>query len=160
MELTIDQALKNAIELVKKNNLEEAERLYRQILKFSPTNVHANHNLGMTLVKLYQSKNALPFFLTAIKENKTVKQFWASYINALICLDELDKAKEIIELTRKEGWSDEIFTSLSERLLSPILLYSKGKMFKAEDGHYMDFLRALHKRVYEGYFECAVACGI
>jgi len=158
MELTIEQALKQANEVLKKDNLEEAERLYRIILKVSPKNVYANHNLATTLVKLYQSKNALPFFMTAIEENKTIKQFWASYIDALICLDELDKAKEIIELTRKEGWSDDIFTSLSQRLLSPVLLYSKRKMFKAADGHYLGFLRALHKRVYEGYFEIGV-CG-
>ena len=62
-------------------------------------------------------------------------------------------ANKSIELASKAGLSEEKITLLSERILSPVLLYAKGKLFRAQDGNYLGFLRALHEKVYEGYFE-------
>ena len=113
MQLTIEQAFKYATEEHKKNNLVEAERVYRQILKVRPKHDSTNHNLGLILVNLHQSENALPFLMTALEENKQGEQLWISYIHALINLDELDKASEFIELARSAGFSSEKFELLS-----------------------------------------------
>ena len=159
MKSSIEQAMQHAVAEHKKGNIRKAEYIYRQVLKVRPTQVDANHNLGLILVNLHQSKNALSFLKTALDENKKTEQLWVSYIDALINLNKLDIANESIELAREAGLSDEKVTFLSERILSPILLYSKGRMFKAQDGNYLGFLRALHERVYEGYFEIGTRGG-
>jgi hypothetical protein len=159
MELTIEQAMKQAVADHKKGNLENAKSVYSQVLKVMPSHADANHNLGILLVDLHQSRNALPFLQTAVSENKKVEQFWVSFINALINVDKLDDANKFIRLARKAGFSGGKFDSLSERMLSPVLLHSKGNFFRAQDGNYLSFLRALHENVYEGYFEIGTRTG-
>ena len=55
MKLTIDQILEKAITAHQEGKLEEAERLYREILEIEPTQLDANNNLGVLL----QSSNRL-----------------------------------------------------------------------------------------------------
>ena len=50
MELTVDQALKEAIAAHKEGKLQDAERLYRAILEAQPSHPDANHNLGVLAV--------------------------------------------------------------------------------------------------------------
>ena len=45
-ELTIDQALQQAIEAHKAGRVQEADRLYTAILKAQPKHPDANHNMG------------------------------------------------------------------------------------------------------------------
>ena len=159
MELTIEQAMQHAEAEHKKGNLQNAESVYRQVLEIMPTHADANHNLGILLVALYQSNNALQFLHTALQQNEKVEQFWLSYIDALINLDKLDIAKEFIEEMGKAGFSGPKLVSLSERMLSPAELRSKGKFFQASDVNYLDFLRVLHRNVYEGYLEIGTRTG-
>ena len=159
MELTIGQAMKQAVAEHNKGNLQNAESVYRQVLKVVPAHADANHNLGILLVGLHQSNNALQLLHTALQKNEKVEQFWLSYIDALIKLDKLDIANEFIGAARKAGFSGPKFVSLSERVLSPAALLAKGKFFKANDGNYLQFLGALHKNVYEGYFEIGTRTG-
>ena len=84
--LTIKQAMNYAMEEHNKQNLVEAERVYREVLKVMPTRGDTNHHLGVLLVNLHQSNNALPFLKTAVESNKKIELFWVSYINALINL--------------------------------------------------------------------------
>ncbi len=50
MELTIDEALQQAVAAHKEGKLQDAERLYRAILAVSSfAHPDANHNLGMLL---------------------------------------------------------------------------------------------------------------
>ena len=159
MKLTIEQEMQQAVADHSKGNLQEAERVYRKVLQVLPAHVDANHNLGVLLVDCHQSNNALPFLIAAFDGNSKVEQFWISYINALITLDQLDKASELIESARKIGFSKKSFDHLSERILSPVLLHAKGKLFRAQDGDYLNFLKALHENVYEGYFEIGSRTG-
>ena len=159
MELTIGQAMQQAVAEHNKGNLQNAESVYRQVLKVVPAHADANHNLGILLVDLHQSNNALQFLHTALQGNEKVEQFWLSYINALINLDKLDIANEFIEAANKAGFSGPKFVYASERMLSPAALRAKGKFFQANDGNYLHFLRALHRNVYEGYFEIGTRTG-
>ena len=52
MQLTIEQALQQAVVAHNGGNLNEAERIYRAILQSQPKNSRANHNLGVIAVSL------------------------------------------------------------------------------------------------------------
>ena len=159
MDPTIEKTMQQAVAEHSKGNLRDAELIYREVLKVEPAHVDANHNLGILLVDLHQSNKALPFLMNAFEGNSKVEQFWVSYINALINLDQLDNARAFIEIANKLGFSGEKFERLSLRTVSPVLLHARGKFFQAQDGDYLSFLRALHENVYEGYFEIGTRTG-
>ena len=65
MELTIGQALQQAIEAHKAGQVQEADRLYTSILKAQPKHPDANHNMGVLAVGVGKVQEALQFFKTA-----------------------------------------------------------------------------------------------
>ena len=69
MQLTIEQALQQAIEAHKAGKLHNAEGLYRFILAAQPKHPDANHNLGVLAVSLEKTELALPLFKTALEAN-------------------------------------------------------------------------------------------
>ena len=103
MELTTEQALQQGITAHKEGKLQDAERLYRAILKSQPTHPDANHNLGVLAVSMNQADVALPFFKSAVESNPNVGQFWLSYIDALIKEQQFDNAKRALEQARQQG---------------------------------------------------------
>ena len=116
MDLTIDQALKKAIEAHKKGLVQEADRLYTAILKAYPNHPDANHNLGVLAVSLRKIEQALPFFQKAIAANPKVPQFWISQINALIKLERISDAKWTFEQAIRNGVDDEGLEKLANIL--------------------------------------------
>jgi hypothetical protein len=48
MELTVEQAMQQAVAAQSQSKLEEVEGFYRAILQSQPTHPEANHNLGLT----------------------------------------------------------------------------------------------------------------
>ena len=79
MELTIDQALQKGVLAHKEGKLQDAERLYRGILKSQPHHPDANHNLGVLAAAVGKPAEAVPLFKLALKANPKVGQFWLSY---------------------------------------------------------------------------------
>ena len=57
MKLTIEQALQESIASHKEGKLEEAERLYRTILRSQPTHPDANHNSGLVAVSVNKANS-------------------------------------------------------------------------------------------------------
>tara|TARA_B110000037_G_scaffold218597_1_gene281922 strand:+ start:5944 stop:7050 length:1107 start_codon:yes stop_codon:yes gene_type:complete len=155
----MDKVIQEAIAEHKKGNFEEAERLYREVLQAQPTHPYVNHNLGSLAVSSFNSVDALPFFKTALELDPKVEEFWISYINALILANETQKAKQIIKKADDAGFHGEKFNNLSLRLLSPIQIQDKGDFFEAQDGKYLEFLKVLHKKRYEIYFEIGSRSG-
>ena len=88
VELTIDQALQQAIEAHKTGQVQEADRFYTAILKAQPKHPDANHNMGVLAVEVGKVQEALPFFKTALLANPNTTQFWLSYIDAFIKLEQ------------------------------------------------------------------------
>ena len=142
MELTIDQALQNAISAHKEGKLQEAERFYRAILQSQPQHSDANHNLGLLAVSLNKVEQSLPYFTNALKSNPKPHQYWLSYIDALIKLGRLDEAKQALTEGKGYGLSkdqsdkleaqiDSINLSLSDAVNSLIALYNQGKLQEA-----------------------------
>ena len=118
MELTIEQALQHGVAAHKEDKLQEAERLYRAILKFQPTHPDANHNLGVLAVSANKVDSALPLFKTALEANPKIEQFWLSYIDALIKKKQFDNASQVLVQAKKQGVADKKLNALETQLTS------------------------------------------
>ena len=121
MQLTIEQALQQAVVAHNGGNLNEAERIYRAILQSQPKNSRANHNLGVIAVSLNQIEAALPLFKIALDTNPNVEQFWLSYVDALIKAKRPKEAKQAIKKAKKRGFDAK---KLGKLLTQPCLLYT------------------------------------
>jgi tetratricopeptide (TPR) repeat protein len=116
MELSIEQALQQAIEAHKEGRLENAENLYSAILQVQPRHPDANHNLGVLAVSLNKVEIAVSLFKTALEVNPNQGQFWISYIDSLIKTNQLESATSVLEQGKKFGLTGEKVDSLKDRL--------------------------------------------
>lgn len=116
MEVTLEQALQKGIEAHKAGRLQEADRYYTAILKTNPKHPDANHNIGVLAVGVNKIQEALPFFKTAIAVNPSIAQYWLSYIEALIKLDQITDAKAVFRQAKLQGVKGERFDQLEEAL--------------------------------------------
>ena len=114
MPTTIEQA----VEAQTAGKLEEAEALYRAILKDQPKHPDANHNLGVLAVSVNKPADALPLLRTALEANPNQGQYWLSYIDALIKDNQPETARVVLEQGKKMGLSAEQVDALSQRLAS------------------------------------------
>ena len=121
MELTIEQALQQAVEAHKGGKLQDAEALYRAILQTQPKHPDANHNLGVMAVSLNKSEAALPLFKIALEANPNQGQFWLSYVDALIKEKQFKDAKNLLEQGKKRGLTGEKVDALEAQLMAIIL---------------------------------------
>ena len=103
MQLTVEQALQKAVAAQKRGNLNEAENIYRAILRREPNHPLANHNLGVIAVSLNLAGDALLLFKTALDANPTVEQFWVSYVDALVKAERPKDARQAIKKAKKNG---------------------------------------------------------
>ena len=115
-ELTIDQALQQGVEAHKAGQIQEADRLYTSIIQAQPKHPDANHNMGVLSLGVGKVQEALPFFKTALEANPATAQFWLSYINTLIKLDQLVDAKALLDQAKSKGAKGEGFDELEQRL--------------------------------------------
>ena len=115
-KLTIDQALQQAVNAHKAGQLQEAHRLYTAILKVQPKHPDANHNTGLLTVGFGKIELALPFFKTALEANPSNAQFWYSHIVALIKLERLIDAKDLLNQAKSKGIKGADFDQLEQRL--------------------------------------------
>ena len=116
MELTLDQALQKGIEAHKAGKAQDADRYYTAILKANPKHPDANHNMGVLAVGIGKVQEALPFFKTALEANSNTAQFWLSYIDALIKLNQLDEAQAVFEQAKEKGQKGDDFDRREEQL--------------------------------------------
>ena len=103
MELTLDQALQQAVVAHREGKLQDAERLYRAILQTQPNHPDANHNLGVLAVAVDKPLEALPFFKQALDANQQIEQFWLSYIDALVKSQRFEQATRVIVDATENG---------------------------------------------------------
>jgi predicted TPR repeat methyltransferase len=120
MELTIDQALQQAVAAHKEGKLQDAERLYRAILQAQSNHPDANHNLGVLAVAAGKPHEAIPLFKLALEANPKVEQFWLSYVYTLITLEDFDEAKRFFVEGEKSGVSLETLDALNQRLQASV----------------------------------------
>ena len=116
MKVTIAQALERGVTAHKEGKLQEAEKLYRAILQSQPQHPDANHNLGVLAVGVGKVEGAIPHFKAALAANAKMEQYWLSYIDALIKLNQMDTAKAVLEQARGSGLQGERFDNLQVQL--------------------------------------------
>ena len=126
MELTIEQALQQALGAHRAGKLQDAEALYRAILHVQPKHPDANHNLGVIAVALNKPDIALPLFQLALEFNSNHVQFWISYVDALIKTNQLEIAKNVLNQGRKLGLAGKRVDALEEQL-KPITVVEKSE---------------------------------
>jgi tetratricopeptide (TPR) repeat protein len=114
--LTIDQVLQQAIGHHQVGRLQDAERLYRAILQSQPNHLDANHNMGVLAVQMKQPAAGLPYFKLALEADPNQRQFWLSYIDALIQTGDAAAAWQALDEVRQRGLSDETVEALVGRL--------------------------------------------
>jgi len=117
MELTIDQALQQGIAAHKEGKLQDAERLYRAILKSQPNHPDANHNLGVLAVAVGKPLEAIPLFKLSLEANPKIEQFWLSYADVLMTLEHFDEAKRVLVEAEQSGVSSDKLNALKQQLL-------------------------------------------
>jgi len=116
MELTLDQALQKGIEAHKAGQLQEADRYYTAILKANPNHPDANHNMGVLAVGVGKVEQAVSFFKKALEANSSIAQYWLSYIDALIKLEQIAEAKAMLEQAKSSGAKGVGFEQIECRL--------------------------------------------
>lgn len=103
LNLTIAQALQQAIAHQKAGRVQEAEKLYRAILHAQPRHPDANHNIGILAIQMDKVDQALPFLKTALEVNAEVGQYWLSFIDALIKAGNHESARQVLKQGKERG---------------------------------------------------------
>ena len=94
MKLNIEQEMKTALAVFKNGKSQEAERLYRKILKKQPNYLYANHNLGLLLQALGRFDEAEVSYKKAIELKPDYAEVYNNLGVILVKLRRLDEAKE------------------------------------------------------------------
>ncbi len=117
IEFTIDQAFKKGVEAHKAGNFQEANLYYSSILKAQSKHPDANYNMGVLAVSAGKVQRALKFFKIALEANPSIDQFWLSYIDALIKLNQMNDAKEVIDQAKRKGMTGDRFDQIEKRFI-------------------------------------------
>ncbi len=138
-QLTVEQALHQAVALQRSGQWQAAADRYRAILQVQPAHADANHNLGVLALQAGQQVAALGYFKTALENQPGVGQYWLSYIEALIVSDQLALAKAVLTQGRQHGLQGPAVDLLAQRadaLPGAGLLH--GAAVHREAGRYRD----------------------
>lgn len=103
LKLTVEEVLQIAIGHHQSGKLQDAEKFYHSILQTQPNHPDANHNLGVLALQLKQPALALPYFKVALESNTSQRQYWLSYINAMIQTNQVNAAMQVLEQGRRNG---------------------------------------------------------
>ncbi len=118
INLTIEQMLQQAVALHQNGQLQDAERIYRDILQLHPNHPEANHNMGVLAVQKMQPAIGLPHFMAALEADPTRGQYWLSYIDALLQAGQTEAAREVFNVTRRSGLQGAEIDAMELRLVS------------------------------------------
>ena len=116
MKATISEALNKGIDAQKQGRIAEAEQIYLAILTKFPSHPDASHNLGVLVSTKGDEQKALIYFKRSIAANPNVKQFWLSYLNALITLGRIIEAKQVFKLAENKGITSDPFLKIRAAL--------------------------------------------
>ena len=112
----MNEALKRGVEAYWAGQMQEADKFYTAILKAQPKHPDANHNMGILAVSVGRLEQALPFFKTAIEVNASIEQYWISYINTLINLNQIHEVKNALNQAKVHSFKGDAFRQFEERI--------------------------------------------
>ena len=104
-QLTLENALKLAVEHHKSGQIQEAEKLYRAILQSFPKHADANHNLGVIAFQVGKVELGLPYLKLALETNPQNFVYWLSYAECLLLSGKPKETLEILSQGKKQGLS-------------------------------------------------------
>ena len=112
-QLSLDDAVKLAVQHHQAGRLQEAERYYRAILQAHPQHPDANHNVGVLALQVGKPVLGLPHLKMALEVVPSKGQYWLSYAEGLLAAGQPNEAESLLKQGAKNGLSGETF----ERLL-------------------------------------------
>ncbi|MDR5853375.1 tetratricopeptide repeat protein [Caballeronia sp. LZ062] len=116
-EQALAHVLCAAIEHHQKNEVEEAQALYRIVLDASPAHADAHHNLGALALQQHDFERAIPHFEAAVGANPDQGHYWASYINALTVSGQTSAAWVALEMAQQRGMKGPAVDRLIQQLV-------------------------------------------
>jgi tetratricopeptide (TPR) repeat protein len=114
--MQIEQRLLQAISLHQIGQMQNAERLYREILLDHPDHPEASHHLGAAMLENGRVDASLPFFKAALEVDPQQEQYWLSYIGALIQATHYEDAKLVLSYGLQAGLSGQEIDALIDVL--------------------------------------------
>ena len=112
MEVTVSEALNIGIDAQKSGRILEAKKIYLDILLNFPSHPDALHNLGVLVLDKGDKKKAHNYFKRSVAANPKVRQFWLSYLNSLVELGRLEKAKQVFMQAEDIGVTSDPFLKI------------------------------------------------
>ena len=102
-DTSVDGLCSEAMSLQLGGRLDSAERLYREILRTSPSHAAANYCIGMLHVQKQRPTDGLPFLLAALKADPKTPDYWLGYLEGLLLVDQIGEAQAALALGRQHG---------------------------------------------------------
>ena len=159
---SIDQSLQVAAIHHKAGQLNDAEAIYRTILKAQPQNTDANYNLGMLLLQAGQSQAAIPFLQTALEVNPANGQYRLSMAECYMQLRAWNEAGALLHDAEATGLRHPAVAGMMGQIAAGIdqsrHIQAAKNRFPGHD--YMCWLKWLHQKVKPAtYVEIGVESG-
>jgi tetratricopeptide (TPR) repeat protein len=106
--LNTDKILKKAVNAHQEGKLEEAERLYHEILKVDPTQLDANNNIGVLLYKTNRLDESEKYYKKAIELKPDYAEAHNNLGNTFYALKKLDDAEKSYKkaIEHKKDYAD------------------------------------------------------
>ena len=135
MEITLEQALTQGVAAQQEGRLQDAERLFKAILRAKPDHADANYQLGLLAVSVGEYHVASRFFQGAINADPDSQTYWINYVEALIEHGNISEAKQAIAGCTSRGIAPESMETLEARVHSLL------------DGHHLSVKDQRKKRL-------------
>ena len=113
---TPDGLLRRAVVHHQAGRLQEAEQLYRAILRDQPFHADANHNIGVLATQRGQQAAGLPYLKTALALNPGQIQYALSYAQALVATGQAKEALDILQAATRRGLDSPAVRALRQEI--------------------------------------------
>jgi predicted O-linked N-acetylglucosamine transferase (SPINDLY family) len=114
--LTVAEAFRQGGAFYESGQLQQAELLYRAILRVQPTHAGANHNMGIIALQTGNPVASLPYFRAALAADPDRGQYWHSLVGALIAAGEHTAAWQALLDCKGMGLGGGVLESLETLL--------------------------------------------
>lgn len=116
LQIEINNILQIAFTNIKNGNIDQAKRLYLNIIDIIPLHAEANHSAGIIELNANSALTALPRLEIAIQSDPHNEQYWISYIEALIIIKDFTTAKLELRNALEFSLRIELAATLSEKI--------------------------------------------
>lgn len=113
----IARKLEEATALHQAGDLSGAEKELREIILMDAHHPQANYHLGELMLESFRTSESLPYFNAALEAAPQEPQYWLSYIQALIYVEQFEDAKLVLSYGQDAGLDAEAANQLSALIL-------------------------------------------